>query len=505
MEISMISLRITTHRIILIVLLAAGGAVSIFGQQPAGAAATALAPTALTAAAEQRAKILVETLSSGEPAAWRKFIGENFTKSSLERVSPERRFVTFARIYDRTRGLALKNVRQTKPNEVTATVVSQLLGETSELLVLVEENAPYQITAIGFGPVRATGGAGAGPAAAKKLSDQQIAGELDGFLKKLTGADNFSGAVLLAKDNKVFFEKAYGQAHKDFRAPNDVRTKFNLGSMNKMFTAVSIAQLVEAGKLSFEDPLGKFLPDFPDKAAAEKIKIKHLLTHTSGLGSYFNERFFNASRANYRTVDDYLELAKGDKSAFEPGTKWQYSNTGFLLLGKIIEKVSGRNYFDYVRENIYKKAGMTETDSYELDRVNANLAVGYEKEYTDKGIVFRNNIFEHVISGGPAGGGYSTVEDLMKFAAALQAGKLVGSETVKILLSPKPEIGSPEYGYGFFVESEGGRTLAGHGGGFNGVSSDLTMFLGSNYTAVVLSNYGNASQPVVAKIRELVR
>jgi len=129
----------------------------------------------------------------------------------------------------------------------------------------------------------------------------------------------------------------------------------------------------------------------------------------------------------------------------KPETKFSYSNSGFLILGRIIEKASGQNYFNYVRENIYKKAGMTSSDSYELDLVNSNLATGYEKNYTDKGIVFRTNLFWHVINGGPAGGGYSTVEDLMKFAAALQTGKLVSQETVKILLSPKPEISSPDY------------------------------------------------------------
>ena len=189
--------------------------------------------------------------------------------------------------------------------------------------------------------------------------------------------------------------------------------------------------------------------------------------------------------------------------AFEPGSRWQYSNTGMLILGKVIEKISGQNYFDYIRENIYKKAGMTNSDSYELDGINPNLAVGYEKNYSDQGIVFGNNIFLHVIRGGPAGGGYSTVGDLFRFAKALREGKLISQETVKTMTTPKPELTSPTYGYGFIIGTN--PETFGHSGGFPGISSELIMFANSDYTAVVLSNYGFGSDPVTGKIRRLVQ
>ena len=302
----------------------------------------------------------------------------------------------------------------------------------------------------------------------------------------------------------MLFARAYGQANKDFAAPNRVDTKFNLGSMNKMFTAVSIAQLVELGKLSFDDPLSKFVPEFPTLAAAEKIRIKHLLSHTSGLGSYFTDEFMRSSRARFRTVDDLMQLAKGDSLAFEPGSRWSYSNTGMLVLGKVIEVVTGQDYFSYVREHIYRPAGMVNTDAYELDQVNPNLAVGYDKEFQPDGTKrFRNNIFMHVIRGGPAGGGYSTVEDLFRFGVALQSGKLVGREYLQLLTSPKPELNSPRYGFGFGVDPQWG--IVGHSGGFAGISSNLDLFTGSGYIAVVLSNYRGASMSVVERIRTLVR
>jgi CubicO group peptidase (beta-lactamase class C family) len=397
-----------------------------------------------------------------------------------------------------TRGVDFQSFQDVKPNEVTGLLKSRLTGDWIAILVRVESDPPYRITGLGLRRPQPPAGVIAG----RQLDNRAIAGELESFLKKLADADVFSGSVLLAKNGEVIYKGAFGLASKDFNVPNRVDTKFNLGSMNKMFTAVSIAQLVESGKLSFDDPLSKFLPDFPDAQSAQKIRIKNLLTHTSGLGSYFNEKFRTSSRALYRTVDDMMKLAADEKLAFEPGTKWAYSNTGFLVLGKVIEKVTGGSYYDYVREHIYRPAGMINSDCFELDLVTPNLALGYEKEFTDNGPRFRNNLFEHVIRGGPAGGGYSTAEDLLRFDVALRSNKLVGAEYVKLLLSPKPDLNSPDYGYGFQVDRE--RKIAGHSGGFPGISSNLDMFLDSGYTAVVMSNYGSGSRPVGGKMQELI-
>jgi CubicO group peptidase (beta-lactamase class C family) len=274
--------------------------------------------------------------------------------------------------------------------------------------------------------------------------------------------------------------------------------------MNKMFTSVAIAQLVEKGKMSFDDPLSKFIPDFPNAEAAKKIQIKHLLSHTAGLGGYFSDRYDNLSREKLRTVDDMMNLARQDEKElrFEPGSRWAYSNTGMLVLGKVIEVVSGQSYFAYVRDNIYKPAGMTNTDSYELDLVNPNLAVGYHKHFNDTGIEWSNNVFAHVMKGGPQGGGYSTVEDLLKFDQALRSGKLLSSDNFKLLTSPKPDLKSPDYGYGFQYDSK--RNVAGHGGGFLGINSNLDMYLGSGWSAIVMSNYSRGASPVQSKMQELI-
>jgi CubicO group peptidase (beta-lactamase class C family) len=471
-------------------LLSVLSATASFAQQTQTPSASADSP------AVRRAKELAQVINAGKLAEARKYIQENYAPGFLN-IPLDRHLNFIGRIHDQSRGLEFQRVQEEKPGEVTVVLKNKLTGGLEGLFVRVEPESPNRIAGLGLRRVNQP--ADAKPAA--KLTGEQMAGELDAFVSKLANADVFSGAVLLAKDGKVIYKKAFGAANKDFNAPNRIDTKFNLGSMNKMFTSVAIAQLVERGKLSFDDPLSKFLPEFPNKEAAEKIKIKHLLSHTAGLGSYFNRKFMESSRARFRTTSDFMELAEDEKLAFEPGAKWSYSNTGMLVLGAVIEKATGQSYYDYVRENIYKPAGMINSDCYDLDRVNPNLAVGYEKEYTDDGVQFRNNIFSHVIRGGAAGGGYSTVEDLMRFDVALRSNKLVGAEYVKLLLSAKPELNSASYGYGFQID--GANRIVGHGGGFEGISSNLDMFLNSGYTAVVLSNYGGASSPVLEKMRAL--
>jgi CubicO group peptidase (beta-lactamase class C family) len=447
--------------------------------------------------AVRRGRDLIQLINSGDRVAAAAYIKENYAPEFM-RIPLSQHLDFVSQVHDTTRGVEFQGVQSSGTNDATLSLKSKLTGNWHELVVRVEPNAPHRIAGIGMRG--AAPPAGARPK--QKLSEAQMAKELEAHMKKLAEADVFSGTVLLAKDGQVIFKGAYGTANKDFNAPNRIDTKFNLGSMNKMFTAVAIAQLVERGKLSLDDPLAKFMPDFPSKDAAEKIKIKHLLSHTAGLGSYFNRKFQESSRELYRTVDEMLKLAQDEKMAFEPGTRWQYSNTGMLVLGKVIEKASGQDFFEYIRENIYKPAGMINSDCYELDHVNQNLAVGYEKEYGDKGYTFENNIFKHVMRGGPAGGGYSTVEDLHRFAVALRAGKLVGAEYVKLLLSAKPELNSPNYGYGFQISAA--PRIAGHGGGFPGISSNLDMFLDNGYIAVVMSNYGGASRLASDKLRELV-
>jgi CubicO group peptidase (beta-lactamase class C family) len=327
--------------------------------------------------------------------------------------------------------------------------------------------------------------------------DPERVRELEEHVQRLAEADAFSGVVMLAKDGRPIFAAAYGEANKDTRRKNGLETAFNLASMNKMITAVAVAQLVEAGKISFDDPLAKYLPHYPNPRAARQIRISHLLSHTAGLGSYLGNGISNSRAA---TVDEMLRFARDSEPAFAPGSRWDYSNTGFLVLGKVIEKASGQSYFDYVREHILVPAGMRGTEWYAKDRLPPAAAVGYDREHERGPRAYSDHIADLPYRGGPAGGGYSTAADMLRFAEAFRTGKLVSPAMVRVLTTPKPA--SPEYGYGFTVDPE--HRIVGHSGGFQGTSTNMDIFLEDGYTAIVLSNYGRAGMSIVNRMRELV-
>jgi CubicO group peptidase (beta-lactamase class C family) len=341
----------------------------------------------------------------------------------------------------------------------------------------------------------------------KTMTPAELSREIETYLDQLVAADRFSGTILLAKDGVPFFKKAYGLASKGYNVPNRLDTKFNLGSMNKMFTSVAIAQLAEQGKLAYTDTIGKLLPDYPNKDVAAKVTVHHLLTHTSGIGNYFNSKFMEASKDRFRTINDYFPLFVNDPLQFEPGARWQYSNAGFMVLGAIVEKVSGQNYFDYVREHIYKPAGMTDTDAYEMDSDTPNMATGYTL-MTPTGPSpdgkRRTNLFLHSFKGGPAGGGFSTVEDLFRFATALTGHKLLSQKYTDIITTGKVKSGGDEgsqYAYGFEDARLNGQREIGHGGGFPGINSELRIFPDLGYTVAVMANY---DPPTASRVAERV-
>lgn len=365
------------------------------------------------------------------------------------------------------------------------------------------------------GAVRAAAGVTLAPAGAACRQSKSAAGagasevgqELDAFIGGLVADDLFSGSVLVAKDGKSVFKKAYGMANKEFEVPNRVGTRFNVASMGKMFTGVAVAQLAEQGRLAFDDLIGRHLPDYPREVAG-RVTIHHLLTHTSGMGSYWKPEFHEANHARFRTVRDYFPLFVNDPLAFRPGEKWAYSNAGFMVLGAIVERVSGRSYFDYVKGQVFERAGLGDTDFYEADRVTPNLAAGYTKQnrYLQGSKEWTSNIFISPVKGGPAGGACSTVEDLLRFDLALRTHKLLNRTYTDTVLAGKVEYRpGAKYAYGFANDVVAGERVVFHDGGANGVSAEFDMYPDLGYTVVVLSNYDHpAARPVVKKAREII-
>jgi CubicO group peptidase (beta-lactamase class C family) len=335
-----------------------------------------------------------------------------------------------------------------------------------------------------------------------------VAREIDSYLNSLVAENKLSGAVLVAKDGVTVASKAAGIANKATGAPITLDTKFNLGSLNKMFTAVAIAQLAQAGRLSFNDPISKHLPDYPNKEVADKVTIHQLLTHTSGMGMYWNEKFM-AQREKMLTVAAHLPLFASDPLLFPPGEKFQYSNSGYMVLGAIIEKLSGQDYYSYVQEHIYKPAGMADTGFYQPGKEIPNLAIGYSKMSPDGKPLeeARDNTNLREVKGGPAGGGYSTAGDLVKFHMALRNYKLLNEEFTKLVTTGKVEAGGPigRYAYGFGDKVFDGKHIVGHNGGSPGISANFEMYPELGYTAVILMNADPpAMMPVIMGIRQRI-
>ncbi len=326
---------------------------------------------------------------------------------------------------------------------------------------------------------------------------EDLATKADQLVSQLCQKDKFSGTVLIAKGEEVLFESVCGEASKRFHVANTIDTKFNLGSMNKMFTSISILQLVENGKLKLEDPISKYIDEsWLPSETTDKITIHHLLSHTSGLGSYFNSTYWNTSREQFQKVEDYKPLINGDRPSFEPGDRFRYSNTGMLLLGVIIEQVTNQDYYEYIRQNIYQPAGMTNSDCYEMDQPVENLAIGYAPSKDNK-YGWENNLYKHVLKGGPAGGGFSTVRDLHKFSLALRNEELVSKSSLDLLWKNH----TSKYGYGFSIKSTSAGKVVGHGGGFPGINSNLDIFLENDYIVIVMSNYSSAASPIARELR----
>jgi CubicO group peptidase (beta-lactamase class C family) len=340
---------------------------------------------------------------------------------------------------------------------------------------------------------------------------------LSKFMEQLVAEDSFSGVTLIAKGDRVLFEKAYGMADKSQIRPNNIDTKFNLGSVSKIFTAVAIAQLVEQGKLSFDDTIENYVDGFPHEVAG-KITIEQLLTHTAGLGDLFTPAYM-ADKDAVDTVDGFMRYITSQDLRFEPGSQHQYSNGGFVVLGAIIEKVSGENYYSYIRRHITEPLGMTDTDFYKKFDLIPNLARGYANTgggpqllpplpppgqdrgqiisppppMTDSNTVREDNLSTLPLIGNPSGGAYSTVRDMLKFSSALMNHVLLSGEYTDALMNGHVNAPRGEYGYGFEVLVENGYPTVGHSGGAPGISAMFRILVNDDCSVIILSNYDDGA------------
>jgi CubicO group peptidase (beta-lactamase class C family) len=301
--------------------------------------------------------------------------------------------------------------------------------------------------------------------------------------------DNEPGlALLVAQNGKVLFENGYGLADVEHHRPITPQTRFRIGSITKQFTAASILKLQEEGKLSVNDKLSKYLPDFP---RGEEVTLRHLLTHTSGIHSYTSQPGFLEKVTTPVKTEDVIEAIKKFPYDFDPGKKWLYNNSGFFLLGYLIEKVSGQSYGEFLRRNFFEPLGMTNTGVYRNSAHLEQEALGYEYGGGGK---FTNALDWDMTWAGGAGALYSTVEDLYRWDEGLFQGKVISAASLQSACTPvqtaenKGEHPEEGYGFGLSIAKLRGAQEISHGGGLNGFSSHLLRLPRENLTVAVLAN-----------------
>jgi CubicO group peptidase (beta-lactamase class C family) len=393
--------------------------------------------------------------------------------------------------------LELADIAASTPTKIKFTLRSDAREAWLDISLDVEAESPHRITVMGVQPgsrpdsSNDNEGKKANPAGNEGVNNSSQASrnaaavdteELDRVISAKVDKNEFSGVVLVARYGRPLFQESYGYASKRFSVPNNLDTKFNLGSINKSFTTVSILQLAEQGKLSLDDPIGKYLDIFPPEIA-KKVTIRHLLNMRSGWGDFWGNSTYLERLPRLRKVSDYMEFIKDMPLDFEPGSNFQHSNTGFDVAGAVIEAITGMDYFSYVKKNVYDRAGMADSDSYHKDGPVENLAAGYtnmnRNDPDGSGYQWDNSCLMPP-RGTPAGGGYSTAGDLLKYDQALRENKLLSGPFTNFFfnrLEGRPgESPSPSGMY---------RAV----GGAPGINAFLAMDLVSGYTFIVLSNY----------------
>ncbi len=454
----------------------------------ASCSVTAQPPNPVEAAQEERALGVVKAIQTGDASRLEAFMHANWVPAEDSSDRAQRWPRIAKSLTDRHANIEIVGVMIDKLNSLTV-VTEAPEGEELRFVFEFSPDPPYLIAAMGVE---------AGPAMAADdmpplkfapgTNRGQLRTALGGWFENLTAEDRFSGAVLVEWRGETIFEGAYGQASRRWNIANDLETRFDLGSINKSFTKIAIGQLVASGKMALDDLIVRWLPDYPSAAVAEKVTVRHLLEHSSGLGDIFTEEFFNSSKALYREPRDFFPLFADKALQFEPGASQSYSNAGFMVLGAIIEEVSGESYYDYVTRHIFEPAGMSSTGFFAGDESVAKIAEGYTRHGEDQNDhEIHSNIYMLPARGNSAGSAQATAGDLLRFNNAIREARLLSPEFTDWYFGaaePSGSLGS---------DAMPKRATAGNGiaGGAPGVSAvlesdgDLALIVLSNYDAPI--------------------
>lgn len=446
----------------------------------------------------ERVITYLAAFNSGDSARMRNFLEFNLSADGKATRPIEVRLERYHDMLQQIKTITLRRVASVG-DEAVVIYATNGQSEWMQLNFEFEPAAPHYLAGIGIELMEEP----PGDETTTPLTQAEALAAITHLADSLSDGDLFSGNVLIALNDQPILTKSVGLADIGLGVPNKPETKFNLGSINKIFTKTAIAQLLQSEKVRLDVPIGTYLIDYPNKEAATKVTVRQLIEMSSGIGDFFGPEFAAASKENFRSNADFIPLFANKPLLFEPGTDRRYSNGGYILLGAIIEAVTGQTYYQYVKEHIFEPAGMENSDSYAVDDIVPNLARGYthRDERGEENGKRRSNIYTLPARGSAAGGGYSTAGDLLRFTTALRTGKLLdGRHTVWMYDGDLPDQGPVDLAA---AVRHGGLGIA---GGSPGVNAAVETDNGSGYAAIILSNYDPPSaEQLAGQIRRIIK
>jgi CubicO group peptidase (beta-lactamase class C family) len=441
------------------------------GLAVAVAAASLASPSAGAprSAAERTAAEFLRVFNNGDRSAYDSFLRSRWPafKGGDE----------FAQMRDQTGGYVLVRTGRVANDEVREVVKSRLADDYWSFDVRLADQLDGKIQSLEFTPVERPADVPppgrVPPAAIARLADREI-----------SALGDFSGVVAVAVNGRPIYARAAGLADRERGIPNTVETRFGMASMGKMFTAVAILQLVQAGKVDLDAAIGTYIKDYPNAEFARTVTVRELLTHTGGAGDFFSKLWAD-NLDHLKTPADYVALFGSRAPEFKPGSRFSYANYGFIVLGRVVEKVSRQPFDEYLQSNVFAPAHMTRTS---LHAVGPRLvtALTYVKDgYPAPPAAF---LSRPTLDATPAGGAFATAPDMLAFAVALTGHRLLDSAHTQMLFTPQVQGDSGPDGLGFQIFSQDGVGEVGHEGGGPGENGGFRILAGGKATVIVLSN-----------------
>ena len=438
---------------------------------------------------------LLEAVNEADAKAAERFAADYIIDEPWQMMTREKYRTMLTKLREQSGDLTVERVLMSDERNLRLMVSSARAAKRVGLEIVLP---PHETNRAALVWIHHFPGKGPDPLPNGKLDESAQIAAIEKHFEESSKLGLHSGAVLIAKGDRILHHRAYGYAHSGTKAPNTLAMQYGTASVGKMFTSVAIAQLKQAGKLSYLDPISKFYPNYPNADAADKVRIRHLLEHSGGIADPFDSPKLTNS-PHYQWQGDWFETFAEKPLAFEPGTRHEYSNGGYVVLAAIVEKISGQKFTEYLKKKIFEPAGMQHTGlTTAREKLPVSIPHAIEVATDPLGLngAQPKKFMAAAEDGVGMGGWTSTTDDLFKFARALRTYKLLDEThtseitTGKIKFLPPPM--NVKYGYGFYEMPFSGDRMVGHsgGGGDLGVGAEVEMLWNADYTIIILSNTG---------------